>query len=295
MLLALGACGRFGFREYPELGDGGHHGDLDSDSIDAPSTCIGTGTFTNLQKLANVNSAAYDNGAELSRDGLSLYFNSGSAIVVSTRPTLADPFSPPAPITELMAGGDASDPSVTSDGLEIFFDSFRTNQICLFRSTRTSLNAAFDAPMELLATCSATTASGAAISGDGLTLVYNSTLDSLGEGELYLSHRTSRTDDFPPGTKLASLPGASGYAWLSADQLRLYFEHTVGGVIGLYSARRISPSDDFTNVQPIAELDDGGNSFNVDISMDPTESVVFFATSRSGMGDDIWSAERPCL
>ncbi len=88
------------------------------------------------------------------------------------------------------------------------------------------------------------------------------------------------------------------YAWLSADQLRLYFEHTVSvgaGFIEVERAIRISPSDDFTSVQQVAELDDGGNSSTDDISLDPTESVVYFSTNRGGGADDLWVAQRPCL
>ncbi len=291
-LLAVGACGRIGFLEL------GLDHDAGSGSIDGPGICQGTGAFTGLQQLANVNSLAAEDSAEISRDGLSIYLNASNALAFSTRPTVADGFSAPVPIASLNAGGPASDPSVTADNLEMLFSSDRGGLPCIYRATRATTAAEWGGLTLIPALCSGSSTGGPAISGDGLTVVYNTQLDVLGEGDLFISHRTSRAVEFAAGQKLANLPASTGYAWLSADQLRLYFEHTVSmgnQVIELERAFRISPSDDFTNVQPIAELDDAGNSSTVDISLDPTESVVYFATNRAGGANDLWSAERPCL
>ncbi len=214
LVVAMAACGRFGFEVHPDAYQGTGDGQ-------PPSSCLGTGAFTNLRVLPNVNSTASDTGGEISKDELALYFNTNvtaTSIVVSTRSTRADVFS--SPVAVVLPGGDAGDPSVTGDNLELYFSSGRSGASCIYRASRAASTVDFGAPVVLGPLCGSTSA-GAAISADGLVLVYNITIDGFGEGDLYSSRRASRTDDFSVGTRLANLPANVGYAWLSADQLRL--------------------------------------------------------------------------
>jgi hypothetical protein len=181
---------------------------------------------------------------------------------------------------------------MTADGLELYFDSDRGASLCMWRATRASITDEFGAPVRQDQLCPTGQFGGPSISADGLTLVYNSSLDAVAEGDLYLSVRASRDAPFPPGAKLAGLPAMVGYPVLSADRLRIWFEEEIGPDLELVTAERISPSDNFTNLQGLTELDTGTG--NVDISLTLDEAEVYFASNRGG-DFDVWHASRPCL
>ena len=109
LVVAMAACGRSGFEVHPDASPDAYDGVGDGR---APSSCLGTGAFTNLRVLPNVNSTASNTGAEISKDELALYFNtnvSATSIVVSTRSTRADVFS--SPMEVVLPGGDLGDRS----------------------------------------------------------------------------------------------------------------------------------------------------------------------------------------
>ena len=57
-------------------------------------------------------------------------------------------------------------------------------------------------------------------------------------------------------------------------------------------AQRISPSDDFTSVHAIAELNTGTENGDPGLTLD--ESEIVFASTRGG-NYDVYIASRPCL
>ncbi|MEO8549675.1 MAG: hypothetical protein ABI678_06870, partial [Kofleriaceae bacterium] len=271
-------------------------GDAGSTPSDAPANCLGTGAFSNVQPVSAVNGPGIQYGSFISPDGLTLLFDqafmSDERLFVATRPDRTSEFSAASLVPGLAPGGNDSDASITADGLELFFDSDRGSSICVWRATRSAVSDPFDPPVRQEQLCTTGQFAGPSISADGLTLVYNSSLDQVAEGELYLSVRSNRGVPFPPGTRLANLPSTIGYPFLSADRLRLWFEQEVGNGVQLASTVRISPSDNFTSLMPVAELDDGNE--NGDLSLTLDEAEVFFSSSRAG-DYDIWHASRPCL
>jgi hypothetical protein len=287
VLVVVAGCGRIDFD--PRAHDAG-----DANGPDA--ACLGTGTFTNVQPVTALNDSDTQYGTSLSPDGLVLLWDQSNGtfdeLHMAQRSSRADGFTAGALVPGISFAGNASDPSITGDLLELYFASDVTAGLCIYRATRTSTAQPFDAPVKLDALCNGITTTGPSTSADGLTLVYSSALDGLAEGDLYITVRGDRTADFPAGKKLNGLPTGVGYPWLSEDRLRIWFEEEIGPDLEIATARRISPSDDFSGLQGLAELDTGTG--NGDPGLTADESEIVFASSRTG-NYDIYLAERPCL
>ena len=286
-LVALVGCGRIDFDA---------HGDATDANPPDASACLGTGTFSNVQAVSAINDPNTQYGTFISPDGLTLLWDQFNGaheqLLITQRPTRTDAFPAGAAIPGTFPNGNASDPSVTADLLELYFASDVTGSLCIYRATRASTAAPFDPSVELGALCAGIATTGPAISADGLTLVYNSALDTEVEGDLYLTERGNRSADFPVGKKLNGLPTGIGYPALSADRLRIWFEEEVGPDLEIATEERISPSDDFSNLTGLTELDTGTGNGDPSLTLD--ESEVFFVSQRTG-NYDAFSASRPCL
>jgi hypothetical protein len=289
-VVAAGACGRIDFDPL-----GTHSTDAAGAGSDA-GACLGTGTFSNVQPVSAINDPNTQYGTFISADGLALLWEQSNGahevLFMTQRSTRSDAFPAGAAIPGTFPNGNASDPSLTADLLELYFASDVTGNLCIYRATRASSAVAFDPAVKLDALCAGIDTSGPGISADGLTLVYNSSNDPAAEGDLYVTVRADRTADFPVGKKLDNLPTGIGYPWLSQDRLRIWFEHETGTGLELESAQRISPSDDFSSVHAITELNTGTE--NGDPGLTADESEIVFSSSRTG-NYDIYLASRPCL
>jgi hypothetical protein len=107
---------------------------------------------------------------------------------------VADAFGSAAPVTELNSTGSDARPSITADGLEIFFHSNRTGSVGndLYSSGRKSVLDPWSAP-QTLGTVVNSAASDflGAISPDGMTLFFTSTRDGgFGATDIYVTTRT---------------------------------------------------------------------------------------------------------
>jgi hypothetical protein len=95
-----------------------------------------------------------DTSARLSRDELTIFFasdrgtmNGEFELFVATRPTVTDAFRAPTPIAELAATvGETQSPTLTPDGLTMFFESSRTGDFQIFQTSRDTLGSPFQRP-----------------------------------------------------------------------------------------------------------------------------------------------------
>jgi hypothetical protein len=288
VLLAIAGCGRI---------------DFDARALDATTTsgsdagaCLGTGAFSNIQAVSAINTPITQYGTFISPDGLMLLWDqAGTAhqeLYMTQRATRTDAFPAGGPIPGMFPNGNASDATITADLLELYFSSDVTGKLCIYHATRTDPAAAFDQAIRQTALCNGIDTTGPAISADGLTLAYNSSADANAEGDLYVTERTDRTMDFPAGKKLNGLPPMIGYPALSADRLRLWFEQEISGGFKIVAAVRISPSDDFSQLHDMTEIDTSGGEGDASLTLD--ESIMGFASTRPGNWD-AYTATRPCL
>jgi hypothetical protein len=178
----------------------------------ATRTAVG-GPFAAAQLLVDANSNSEDNGAFLTADRLELFFFStraggagGRDIWVRRRASATAGWDPPRVVTELNSAANDYMPSLTGDGLIIFFASNRMggNADDVWTASRASRTAGFSAPV-LVAEVSAlaTAATSPFISRDGLTLTY---ADDRGGGQggrdLWSTTRSSVSSPFAAPTNL---------------------------------------------------------------------------------------------
>ena len=277
--------------------------DFESDVVtfrDAPgpdAACLGTGAFGNLVSVTTANSNNLQTAAFITPDGLSLLWDqfdgANQHLRITTRTSLTAAFSGGDALPGAFTGLDTYNGSLTADGLELYFDSRATGTNCLYRATRASTAAQFDAPVELATFCATDAVTGAQISADGLTLVFNTSLDGLGEGDLFITERPDRTSEFAAPKKLAGLPTGIGFPALSADRLRLWFEEeTPTGGYKIVSAERISPSDVFSQLHDLTEVDTSDSEGDPSLTLD--ESQLVFISNRNAQYE-VFLATRPCL
>jgi len=95
-----------------------------------------------------------DTSARLSRDELTIYFgsdrataNGGFELFAATRPTVTDAFAMPTLIDELASSaGETQSPTLTPDGLTMFFESSRSGDFQIFQTSRDTLGSPWRRP-----------------------------------------------------------------------------------------------------------------------------------------------------
>jgi hypothetical protein len=203
-------------------------------------------TFGEPVNLGPPINTEYDDGsAFISADGLSMYFTRNSLggpwdnelwdfdIWVATRATTADPWSEPVNLGPTINTPDVEwHPSVTADGLELYFDSDRPGgegAWDLWVAKRESVDDDWGAPVNLGPTINSPFgAESSSISPDGLTLLWASgdAPGGYGAHDIWMSTRVTR--DAPWGEPVNLGPtintdGGEANAVVSADCLALFF------------------------------------------------------------------------
>jgi hypothetical protein len=189
-----------------------------------------------------VNSPYDDGVASLSADSLSLFFVSerpgglGSGdIWVSTRKTPDNPWGTPknlgAPINSQSHDWG---PSISTDGLSLFFDSNRPGgrgRADIWVTRRTTASGQWSEPENLGPTVNSSTVDGAVrITADGLTLFFISGRPGgFGWEDLWVTRRATTSDPWSPPMNLGptvNTPYREGAPRISPDGLELYFDDT---------------------------------------------------------------------
>ena len=251
------------------------------------STTDKWGPPTNLESPAN---SPYDEcGPCLSADGLTLYFSDGHLPYDNPRPmpgilggngnmwkltrqTRDDPWSAAVNITPEVNSKHANFPSISADGLSLYFQSHRSGTVggCdLMVATRVSASEPFADPVFLRAINSGSGEFFPYISADSLMLFFSSARPSVGGGtgpyRLWVTARKSILDPFSSPQVLPAHVNGGGsgpYAGtyepsLSPDGSALYFISDRPGGFGGFDIWQvsISPVVDF-NGDGIVDSDD---------------------------------------
>ena len=242
----------------------------------------------------------------LTQDELTMYFAAtagslgGTDIMYSTRASLNDPWSSPfsvgAPINTEMSD---TFPSVTADGLELYFqrtsNPFTHADGDLYVSRRALTSDPWGAP-EALAFNSDVRDASPHISGDGLTLYFDSTRPTPGgeyEFNTWVATRSSRSESF--GTPV---PFFAGLGFVTDDGLtHLFSMGPVGagkfalpnyGSDDIYVRTRLSTSDEFG---PVTNLGAPLNSSGLDccVALGVLDSKLYVTSTRPGApSDGLW-------
>jgi hypothetical protein len=115
------------------------------------------------------------------------------------------PFGAPVPLGELNTSDNEGDPSMTADGLEIYFASNRQGLFSkIFVATRASVSDPFGAPIPLSLN-SAADEFGPEISNDGLELYFNRSQFPGSDSDIFRTTRADRQASFGIAQRQASL------------------------------------------------------------------------------------------
>jgi Concanavalin A-like lectin/glucanases superfamily/WD40-like Beta Propeller Repeat len=191
----------------------------------------------------------------ISSDGLSLYFSDGHSpqfgnhlpdglggqgdIWMITRETVHDAWGAPVNIGSAVNSQHAVHPSISQDGLSLYFQSHRPGRLgshCdIMVAIRDSTSDSFGNPVFLKNVNGTVGEWMPGISADSRTLLF-SRATAIGPTELWMAMRATMYDDFGPPVKLPPQINISSYLnlspSLSADGQTLYFSSDRPGGVG---------------------------------------------------------------
>jgi len=209
------------------------------------------GSAMNLGPI--VNSPQGEGYPSISADGLELYFCSlywrpkrsggsgGADLWVTKRASVSDPWGTPENLGPLVnSTTDESEPSISADGLELYFSyGGSASEMDLYVTTRPTKNDAWGEPVNLgpVVNSSSHLDANPCVSSDGLALFFRSSRPGgYGSSDIYLTRRATTSDPWGEPVNLGptinnSAPQVSHY--ISPDGSTLYLD-TGGPSMGSY-------------------------------------------------------------
>jgi len=255
--------------------------------------------------VTSVNSAYSERGASPTQDGLTLYFASARPggtgafdIYRATRTLPYGVFGAPTEVTELNSTVSDLMPELRSDGLEIFFDSYRpggagSNDI--WRATRPNSTSTFSPPTPVVELNSSLSEHGASLTADGLDLYFTSERTRAGSKDIWMASRRSVNLPFRPPVPVLELNKAGvddRDPKISPDGLTIFWTSSRkpgAGGNDLWMASRLHRVLPFGNIVNLGAVNTA--SPEDEPACWALRDELFFSSNRAGgLGDyDIWS------
>jgi hypothetical protein len=191
------------------------------------------------------------------------------------------PFGPPS-VMVINSGTVDVDPSMTADGLLLFFTSLRGGGLDIYSSSRASVDGAWEPPTVVgLGTISTTAVEqDAVISADGLTLYFTRADD------IYQATRTTRTGVFGMPSAIADLnsPDVDVVGSVTYDGLALMMHSTRSGRPDhdIYISTRLDASSPWSTPQPVSGMVNSATSNESDSFLWGDRLTLFFDSNRDG-------------
>ena len=202
------------------------------------------------------------------------------------------PFGPGTLVPGIDSADNEDDPSMTADGLEIYFDSNRLGASApdIFVATRPDTASDFGAPVAVAALNTAGIETGPFVSPDGLALYFSGRGDPR---DLWVSTRASRGGAWGTATRIDELSSAADESGpsVTADGLTFFFLSTPSGERKIYVSTRSSTADPWGTPALVSEVDGAEEEDEPSISPDGL-TLVF---SRVGSSLDLYITGRPDL
>lgn len=264
-----------------------------------PEPCDLSAPFGAAVALTELNTADDDEFVTLMPDERTIYVANNHAapgtanvdLYVATRTALDQPFGALVPVTAVNTDSDDRSPSISADGLELYFHSSRSGNYDLYVATRTSTAVGFGAPVALAGVNTTAIEADPEITADGETLYFDRSADDV----LYQTFRATRgPTGFGNAVAVTSINGPDAMrAAPSDDDRTIYFSSARAGTAGnldVWVATRASTSDPWSDITNVAELNTT-NQDTVDwISPDGCRAYV---TRKTGAAFDVYVASRP--
>lgn len=211
-------------------------------------------------------------------------------------------FGPPERVTGLGLDADLFGPSLSADGLTLYFAAASEGTEHIYVATRSALETAqFSEAVELTSTSSAALDGTPFISFDGLGLYFFSDrAGGAGARDLWSARRDEPLSPFGAAFPLTPLntPALDMSPSVSRDELTLHFASSRPNGRGnventdIWRSTRSSTTESFGAPQNVAELNTGANEGRVAFSSDGL--LVIFSSDRAGGSGfpDLWLARR---
>ena len=257
------------------------------------------GTVTNLGPTINLEDGA--GSVEVTADGLEMYFVSqrtgshGKAdLYVATRATIEDDWGIPVNLgpTVNSSAWDA-EPSISADGLSLYFDSGRSDgygEQDIYVTTRPTKDDPWGTPVNLGSPVNTSVwDSEPYITADDLQLYFVSyRAGGYGECDIYVTTRPTKDDPWGEPMNLGPIINTSGYEgtpYLSSDGLTLFhYGFNRPGHLqncDIWMARRPTKDDEWTSSIKLGpEVNSPATDTNPCIS--PDGSILYFQSWRAG-------------
>jgi len=260
--------------------------------VDAPRMCDPLAKFGAPMPIPGL--AMVDGGtARLSPDELTIYFSSTNPaeLWVAHRSALAEAFGTPALIAAQNSSSGEFDPTVSSDGLTLWFSSNRVANEGnhLYVATRASMLAEFGVP-GVAATVNATDTKQIDgqpfLTADGTELWFVSSRAGLGVYHIWHAARTSGGFTTPAIVPELNSSSEDWLPTLSADRLTVYFASTrpaagTKGGFETWRSHRSTVNDGFREPTLVDELNTAGDEGVTWLSADNCR--VYGASSVTGL------------
>jgi hypothetical protein len=228
------------------------------------------------------------------------------ALCMVTEQSKADfTFGEPTEVPNVNSSSRDLKPSVSADGLSLFFTSFRPGGIGgmdIWVTTRETTDDDWGEPVNLGSPVNSTAWETGSISYDGLSLYLSSTRSrgSNANADIWVTTRDTIHSEWGNPMNLGSTVNSSVdqcYTSISADELELYFSSNRGNGYGAYDlwvTRRETILDSWGTPENLGPTINS-SAYEVDPGISPDGRILFFTSDRSGGygGDtDIWMARR---
>ena len=248
--------------------------------------------------------SGFDYAPTLTADELTLLFSSlrddastYAHIYAASRPSVASPFSAPAPITAVNGPTNDSDPALSADGLTLYFQSDRAGGTMgdIYVATRAALVNAFGTPAPVANVNTADDETQPALDADG-SLWLSSTRDGGAGGyDLYRAPSSAGGFETPVAVTELNSPGDEWSATLSSDGLTIFFSSNRGGGAGaydIYVATRASVGASFSAPTNVTELNTPENELPHWLSVDGCR-LYLERSQNQGSSYEMYVATRP--
>jgi Tol biopolymer transport system component len=271
----------------------------------APCVPPPAAAFSAPKEVTALSSTLFDGKPSLTADRLEVFFKSGRPdnatvhLFHSSRTSTSAAWSTPALISELDSGQYDTTPTISSDGLTLWFVSYRSGGPGggdFYVAKRASRTSTWGPPRLVVELNTTEYEDGLTVEPDELVAYFHSSRGGSSVNHIY---RTSRGSTSAPwGTPIELPELVSSYddtnPWISLDECSLYFDSSRPGGQGQYDvfvALRPAPGAPFSLVSPIAELN--STSYDADPFLSQDQHYIMYTSNRPMAGDfNLYEATR---
>jgi hypothetical protein len=206
------------------------------------------------------------------------------------------PWSDPVPVASFADPNDDDDPTLTDDGLEVYFNSTRSGDGEFYRATRASLADPWGSPVQVAELGSFAIETNGTVSPDGLTFWFESTRNDLGYFQTFVATRADRASPWGIPVLATDLNDNMGESLgdvggVTADGLLLFGStRATSSNDEIYQRTRSSPSTPWSPPTLVSEL--LSPVHDAEPWLHPLGTVVVFESRRNTPASDLFISTR---